>query len=66
MRICKALMGLWRNHRDRGETHRTVWSQRTETGEEKMKASPEDIKRHEQVETRAGPEKTDQVEFRKV
>lgn len=65
MRICKALMGLWRNHRDRGETHRTVWSQRTETGEEKEGFSGR-YQKAEQVETRAGPEKTDQVEFRKV
>lgn len=58
-------MGLWRNHRDRGETHRTVWSQRTETGEEKEGFSGR-YQKAEQVETRAGPEKTDQVEFRKV
>ena len=64
---CAYVRHLW----DCGETieieekHRTVWSQRTETGEEKEGFSGR-YQKAEQVETRAGPEKTDQVEFRKV
>ena len=58
-------MGLWGITGDRGETHRTVWSQRTEEGEEK-ESFPGGYQKAEQVEARAGPEKADQVELRKV
>lgn len=58
-------MGLWGIPGDRRETHRTLWSQRTEEREEEESFSG-GYQKAEQVEARAGPEKTDQVELWKV
>ena len=62
MGIHQASMGLWGQHRSRGETHRKIRSRRAETGEAE-EADQGGYPKAEPVETGTGPPEANQVEF---